>query len=236
MSQSINSSDFSSNAKPKHPLLIHLLKRLWQLLLTATGLTIGILLLIGFNNYGVDSITTLFAATEKHAWYLSRAAGVIGYGLFWLSVLFGLLLSTRLGKSLTMTRVFALHKFLSFVAIGFSLFHAGVLLADHFLNISVWQLLIPFSFTTDSLGVAMGQIGFYLLFICAISFYVKQYIGQSAWRWIHFSAFLAYMLISIHLAMIGSDTSELPLLIFYAVTQTIIFLLIGYRLIGLNLK
>lgn len=182
-----------------------------------------------------ETISQLLLATDKNFWYLSRASGVIGYSLFWLAMVFGLLLSTRLGKHLNAARVFALHQYLSLIAVGFAAFHAGILLADSYLNVNLWQVLAPLGFQTDRVGIALGQLGFWLLFICAFSFYLKKYIGQSAWRWLHFLTFSAYMLISIHVFMVGSDSRALPLLLFYAGSQTIVFLLISYRLLALRL-
>jgi predicted ferric reductase len=181
-----------------------------------------------------ETVSQLLTATDKHFWYLSRASGVIAYTLFWLAVVFGLLLSTRLGKHFNAARVFALHQYLSLIAVGFAAFHAGILLADNFLNLNLWQILLPFGFQTERVGVALGQLGFWLLFICAFSFYIKKYIGQSAWRWLHFLTFMAYMFISIHVFMVGSDSKALPLLLFYAGSQTLIFLLMTYRLVALK--
>ena len=193
---------------------------------------------IGVGSYALlmwgETVSQLLTATDKHFWYLSRAGGVIAYALFWLAVVFGLLLSTRLGKHVNAARVFALHQYLSLIAVGFAAFHAGILLADNYLNLQIWQILAPFGFQTDRVGVALGQLGFWLLFICAFSFYIKQYIGQSAWRWLHFLTFMAYMLISIHVFMVGSDSRALPLLLFYAGSQTLVFLLISYRLVMLR--
>ena len=111
---------------------------------------------------------------------------------------------------------------------------ASGVIAYTLLNLNIWQILLPFGFQTERVGVALGQLGFWLLFICAFSFYVKQYIGQSAWRWLHFLTFFAYMFISIHVFMVGSDSRALPLLLFYAGSQTLVFLLITYRLVVLN--
>lgn len=208
--------------------------------LIAQVLSIGLVLSIGIigGSYALlmwgEAASELLTATDKHFWYLSRASGVIAYTLFWLAVVFGLLLSTRLGKHFNAARVFALHQYLSLIAVGFAAFHAGILLADNFLNLNIWQILLPFGFQTDRVGVALGQLGFWLLFICAFSFYIKKYIGQSAWRWLHFLTFMAYMLISIHVFMVGSDSRALPLLLFYAASQTLVFLLTSYRLVMLK--
>ncbi len=203
-------------------------------------LWIGLILsiAIGVGSYALliwgETVSQLLTATDKHFWYLSRASGVIAYTLFWLAVVFGLLLSTRLGKHFNAARVFALHQYLSLIAVAFAAFHAGILLADNFLNLNLWQVLLPFGFQTERVGVALGQLGFWLLFICAFSFYIKKYIGQSAWRWLHFLTFMAYMFISIHVFMVGSDSRALPLLLFYAGSQTIVFLLMTYRIIALK--
>ena len=203
-------------------------------------LSIGLILsiAIGVGSYALltwgETVSQLLTATDKHFWYLSRASGVMAYTLFWLAVVFGLLLSTRLGKHFNAARVFALHQYLSLIAVGFAAFHAGILLADNFLNLNLWQILLPFGFQTERVGVALGQLGFWLLFICAFSFYIKKYIGQSAWRWLHFLTFMAYMFISIHVFMVGSDSRALPLLVFYAASQTTVFVLMTYRLMTLK--
>ena len=208
--------------------------------LLTQALWIGLILsiAIGVGSYALltwgETVSQLLTATDKHFWYLSRASGVIAYTLFWLAVVFGLLISTRLGKHFNAARVFALHQYLSLIAVGFATFHAGILLADNFLNLNLWQILLPFGFQTERVGVALGQLGFWLLFICAFSFYIKKYIGQSAWRWLHFLTFMAYMFISIHVFMVGSDSRALPLLVFYAGSQTLVFLLMTYRLMALK--
>ena len=208
--------------------------------LLTQALWIGLMLsiAIGVGSYALltwgETVSQLLTATDKHFWYLSRASGVIAYTLFWLAVVFGLLLSTRLGKHFNAARVFALHQYLSLIAVGFATFHAGILLADNFLNLNLWQILLPFGFQTERVGVALGQLGFWLLFICAFSFYIKKYIGQSAWRWLHFLTFMAYMFISIHVFVVGSDSRALPLLLFYAASQTTVFVLMTYRLVALK--
>ena len=203
---------------------------LWIALMLSTAVGVGSYALLIWG----ETVSQLLTATDKHFWYLSRASGVIAYTLFWLAVVFGLLLSTRLGKHFNAARVFALHQYLSLIAVAFAAFHAGILLADNFLNLNLWQVLLPFGFQTERVGVALGQLGFWLLFICAFSFYIKKYIGQSAWRWLHFLTFMAYMFISIHVFMVGSDSRALPLLLFYAGSQTIVFLLMTYRIIALK--
>ena len=209
---------------------IYITQALWNILILSIAIGAGSYALLIWG----ETVSQLLTAADKHFRYLSRTSGVIAYTLFWLAVVFGLLLSTRLGKHFNIAQVFALHQYLSLIAVGFATFHASILLADNFLNLNLWQVLLPFGFQTERVGVGLGQLGFWLLFICAFSFYIKQYIGQSAWRWLHFLTFLAYMSINIHVFIVGSDSRVMPLLLLYASSQTVVFLLMTYRILALK--
>ncbi|EGK11941.1 hypothetical protein HMPREF9373_1633, partial [Psychrobacter sp. 1501(2011)] len=111
------------------------LKVIGGLLIVIIGMGLGVFFLL---NWG-PQVADLLSQTDKHAWYLSRASGFIAYTLFWLTMVFGLLLGTRLssqlGRYFTASRLFVLHQFTSLVAIGFASFHALILLADGYLNL-----------------------------------------------------------------------------------------------------
>lgn len=224
----------NSHPDSSNHLIVNLTKTVFQALWTVFILSAGIVGgVYAFLLWG-ESLSQILMTTDKHFWYLSRASGVIAYALFWLAVVFGLLLSTRLCRYFNAAKVFALHQYLSLLAVGFATFHAVILLADNYMNLNIWQVLLPLGFQTDRIGVALGQLGFWFLFISAFSFYLKKYMGQSAWRWLHFLTFLAYMGISIHVFMVGSDSRLLALLLFYAGSQTVVFVLIAYRLYALR--
>ena len=223
-----------SHPDSSNHLIVNLTKTVFQALWTVFILSAGIVGgVYAFLLWG-ESLSQILMTTDKHFWYLSRASGVIAYALFWLAVVFGLLLSTRLCRYFNAAKVFALHQYLSLLAVGFATFHAVILLADNYMNLNIWQVLLPLGFQTDRIGVALGQLGFWFLFISAFSFYLKKHLGQSAWRWLHFLTFLAYMGISIHVFMVGSDSRLLALLLFYAASQTVVFVLIAYRLYALR--
>ena len=110
-----------------------LVQVMWIVLILSIAIGVGSYMLLMWG----ETVSQLLTATDKHFWYLSRASGVIAYALFWLAVVFGLLLSTRLGKHFNAARVFALHQYLSLMAVGFAAFHAGILLADNYLNLHI---------------------------------------------------------------------------------------------------
>ncbi|MFZ2555014.1 MAG: ferric reductase-like protein, partial [Psychrobacter urativorans] len=88
-----------------------LIQTLWIGLILSIAIGAGSYALLTWGDTAAQILTT----TDKHFWYLSRASGVIAYTLFWLAVVFGLLLSTRLGKHFNAARVFALHQYLSLI-------------------------------------------------------------------------------------------------------------------------
>ena len=223
-----------SHPDSSNHLIVKLTKTVFQALWTVFILSAGIVGGVYVFSLWGESLSQILMTTDKHFWYLSRASGVIAYALFWLAIVVGLLLSTRLCRYFNAAKVFALHQYLSLLAVGFATFHAVILLADNYMNLNIWQVLLPLGFQTDRIGVALGQLGFWFLFISAFSFYLKKHLGQSAWRWLHFLTFLAYMGISIHVFMVGSDSRLLALLLFYAASQTVVFVLIAYRLYALR--
>lgn len=168
---------------------------------------------------------------EKLPWYLSRVSGVVAYLLMSASTLWGLLLSTQLiKKSIPASVSFALHNSLSWAAIGLSLFHAVILLFDNYYTYTIADLLIPFQGPYKPLWVGVGTIGFYLILITSLSFYIRQWIGQKTWRWLHYLTFLAYIMTTIHAWMAGSDSGSLSTI--YFVSAVVVLFLTFYRVLS----
>ncbi len=73
----------------------------------------------------------LFAAnTTQVTWYITRAAGLTSYLLLWLSVFWGLAVSSKILESLLHgSFTYDFHQFLSLLAIGFIAIHLLALLS-----------------------------------------------------------------------------------------------------------
>lgn len=177
--------------------------------------------IIGFGLVGIICVTLIYLqpslaipgtilASEKLAWYLTRASGVVGYLLMTASTLWGLLLSTKLAKQLVPPWLsLAMHNYLSWAAIGLAAFHAFVLLFDSYYTYTVANLLIPFTGPYNPMWVGIGTIGFYIMLITAVSFYVRKQIGQKNWRRLHYLTFIAYIMSTLHGFMAGTDSALL---------------------------
>lgn len=190
----------------------------------ATG---GFVVALGIT--GVAGETTAF-------WHLSRASGVVVYLLLWGSVVWGLLLSSKIGQLRWRSAVLLeVHRFLSYVALGFALFHELVLMGDRYFSFSLQAVLVPFASAYEPALVALGQLAFWLSVVLSLSFAVRKRIGQRAWRAFHYTSFIAYALAFAHAAWLGSD-SDLPWMqVLYLVTGGVVLFLVYYRIFSSRL-
>ena len=164
-------------------------------------------------------------------WYLSRATGVVAFGLFTLSALAGLAMSTRAARTWPGTPVaFDLHQHASLLGLAFAVFHALVLLGDRYAGYTVATVVVPFAAPDQASWVGAGQLALYLFAIVFGSFYVRARIGQRAWRTLHYASFAAFVLALGHGIFAGTDTAELAVL--YWVSGGAVLFLTIYRAVG----
>ena len=116
----------------------------------------------------------------KAYWYLSRATAFVSLSLLWLSMALGLSITNKMARLWPgAPAAFAIHEYVSLLGLAFAIFHAIVILGDHYIKFTLLQLLIPFSTVAyRPFWVGMGQIGFYAWAILAITFYIRPIIGQ----------------------------------------------------------
>ena len=175
---------------------------------------------------------TAALAPDKLAWYGVRATGFLAYFAFAGSVIYGLLLSTRLLDAVAHRPVsLALHKDLALAGLALSALHGLMLLGDHTFAFTVTAILVPFASPYAPVAVAVGQFAFYLVVIVTGSFYVRRQIGQRAWRLIHYLTFLGFVGVTVHGIGAGSDSTA-PLAIWaYLVPFAAVAFFFTYRVV-----
>ncbi|MEZ4668129.1 MAG: hypothetical protein R3E39_09450 [Anaerolineae bacterium] len=137
--------------------------------------------------------------------YLLRSSGMTAYGLMVASIVWGLLMSTRLINNwspgvLSMT----IHTSLSWFAIALSFLHA-LLLLNRYFDYQATTILIPLV-GPQPLRMTLGISGLWLSVAVAVSFALRNRIGMRAWRWLHQASFLAYALVTVHVLLAGTDS------------------------------
>ena len=165
-------------------------------------------------------------------WYLSRSAGMIAYLLLWGSVVWGLLLSSKLGRPRFAPAVLLdAHQFISNAAIGFAAFHGLVLMGDRYFSFPLQAVLLPFAGSYQPLWVAAGQIGFWLSVALSLSFVFRRRLGPKTWRTLHYASFLAFWGVLLHSVIIGTDTKLPGVQLLYVLTGGAVLGLTGYRIV-----
>jgi sulfoxide reductase heme-binding subunit YedZ len=178
---------------------------------------------------GLDGLFALSSA--QTTWYVTRAAGILSYLLLWLSTVWGLAVTNKvLDPVLHRAFTYDFHQFLSLLAIGFIFLHVGVLLADQYLPFSVAQILVPFTAPYRPVWVGLGTIGLYLTLLVSVTFYIRKWIGQKAFRMIHLLSYLAFSGAALHGLFAGTDAPLPTVQAMYIVTMLSVVFLTAYRI------
>ncbi len=183
-------------------------------------------------------ISTLFATNSiQFWWYITRAAGLMGYFLIWLSTAWGLVVSSKiLDGFLERTFTYDFHEYLSWLGLAFVGVHVIVLMADKYLPYSLWQILIPFLSPYRPLWVGIGVIAFYLTLLVTITFYLKGKIGAATFRKTHYLSFAAYFGATLHGLYAGTDSVLTAANLLYKGTLLITLFLTVYWLVMFYLR
>ncbi len=174
-------------------------------------LVVFMLMTAPFGALPAPSLQSLFAINTVQAWwYITRAAGLTAYFLLWLSMVWGMAITSRIfHPALEGTYSYDFHEYLSILGLGFVLLHVIVLLFDRYLPFSIWQIAIPFIDSYRPLWVGLGIIGFYGFALVTVTFYLRRSIGTRTFRTIHYLSMLAYLGATLHGLFAGTD-SALP--------------------------
>lgn len=195
------------------------------------GLVAAILLL---PTWLPNMASSLLGESPKVYWYLSRATAFVSLTILWLSMALGLGISNKMARLWPgAPAAFAIHEYVSLLGLAFALFHALVLLGDRYIHFTVAQIFIPFStFDYRPIWVGIGQIGFYVWLIVALSFYIRSSIGQKTWRILHYLSFALYITGLVHGLFAGTDSTTNWAGWYYWISGGSLLFLLIYRIVN----
>jgi predicted ferric reductase len=222
----MNSSPWDSFIRPLATFLLVIAVFVLMLLALWAGQSFGS---VSF----AQSLRALFALDSVQLWwYVTRAAGLTGYFLLWLSMAWGLAIPSRIAQPLLEgTFTYDFHEYLSLLGLGFVFVHVAVLLLDKYLPFSLAQILIPFVDTYRAFWVGLGIISFYIFLLVTLTFYLRQRIGVKAFRFIHLLSLVGYLGATLHGLFAGTDSALPVAKLLYASTFLIITFLTVYWLV-----
>lgn len=180
--------------------------------------------------------TTVLASTHTW-WFISRASGIVAWGLLALAVLWGLALSTRaLGRRPAAPWLLDVHRFLGGLAVLFTIVHFSTLALDPWITsnygYTITQAFVPFAITWKSGAVAWGVVAFWFLLAVELTSLVKNRLPQDLWRWVHLTSYALYAMATIHLLTAGSERNNPVLRWSVLATVGAVVFFTMYRIVG----
>jgi len=143
-------------------------------------------------------------------WYVTRASAIIAWALMTLSVVWGILLSTRVMRRVDNPAWLQdLHSFLGGTMLIMVGLHMVSLIFDQWLTFSPAEVLVPFATDFKPLPVALGILSFYLLVAIQGSSLIMNRLPRRFWKGVHYSSFVAVILISFHAGFTGTDVGTI---------------------------
>jgi methionine sulfoxide reductase heme-binding subunit len=148
------------------------------------------------------------AAIGNHLfWITSRAAGTLALLFSSVAVGVGLAMGGKLlkgrGPDLRVT-----HEALSLATIVALVVHAGALLGDTFVGLSLADVTIPFASSYMTAWTTIGIVAGWLMVILGLSYYARRRIGQQRWRTLHRFTALAWIFGLAHSLGEGTDAGQ----------------------------
>lgn len=132
-------------------------------------------------------------------WYISRASSLIAWALMTLSVIWGILLSTRIMRRIDNPGWLRdLHSYLGGMTLIMVALHMVTLMLDGYSQYSLVQVLVPFTKDYEPLAVALGILAFYILLAVQGSSLLIARLPRKFWKAVHYASYATLILVSLH--------------------------------------
>jgi sulfoxide reductase heme-binding subunit YedZ len=150
--------------------------------------------------------------TEHVFWLTSRAAGIVALPASSASVGLGLMMAGRMLKRRG-AQLRPLHEALSLATMAAIVVHAGALVFDGYVNLSLAEVTIPFLGGYQPLWTSLGIACGWALIALGLSYYARARIGVARWRQLHRWTGFVWVLSIAHALGEGTDAGRLWFLV-----------------------
>lgn len=148
-------------------------------------------------------------------WFLSRASGIVAWGLLCATIVWGVLLSTRLLRPVDRPAwLLDLHKWFAALSVIGVAVHLAGLVADSYVEFGWRELAVPMASEWQPGPVAWGVIATYLLIAVQLTSLAMRKLPRPFWRAIHLTSYAMFFMASVHSFAAGTDASNYYFLIF----------------------
>jgi len=163
-------------------------------------------------------------------WLLTRATGLVAYGLLTATVVAGLTLKTRVLRRVRPVSITDVHRFMSLMALIAVAGHCTALVLDDTITVTLPALVVPGLVGYRTVWTSFGVIALEVMAIIHLSFRLRMRIGVRNWRRLHYATYIAFAGATTHGLLAGSDSSHLWALGVYAAGVALVVSLTTWRI------
>ena len=132
-------------------------------------------------------------------WFSSRATGAVSLLLFTAVMVLGIATAGRVGfAGFPRAAVLRLHRTVSLVAVVFLAVHIVTAIADGYVDLGYWDVIVPFGAGFDPLWIGLAAVAVDLGVAIGITSAVRRHLSASAWRTVHLTAYGMWPLAVLH--------------------------------------
>ena len=165
-------------------------------------------------------------------WYIARASGIIAWLFITASVLWGIMLSTKLFPAHRRPAwLLDLHRGLGALSVLFVATHVAALIADNWIHFDVIDIVVPFASEWKPWQVALGVFAMWGLVIVEVTSLAMKRLPKKVWRGVHFTSYLTFLLTSLHGTFAGTDATNTLYFATTVVTTAALVAAVLYRII-----
>lgn len=177
--------------------------------------------------------TAKTASLETTVWQFIRASGLVAFALLTISTAMGIAVNVRALDSLMKRAwVYEAHQTLALLALAMTGLHVALLLVHTYMPFSLVEILVPFAARWRPVASALGTLSLHLSILLIATSYIRQSMGQKAWRLIHYSGFAGWAFALLHGIASGSDSGLPWVQYLYLISGAVVGFLTIFRLLA----
>jgi predicted ferric reductase len=139
-------------------------------------------------------------------WFIARITGLTAFAVLSLSVLSGEALRTSVLDFLAKNRAIRkLHDFTTPLWLPLGVTHVIALLLDKTARITPLDVFWPFLTDYGQLAIGLGTISFDIILVVTITSWIRRYMNNTLWTWIHRTSYIGFVALFFHAALSGTD-------------------------------
>ncbi len=147
--------------------------------------------------------------TSQFWWWVARSSGMVAAVLIALTLIWGLLLTTKViprkGMPAWLTDM---HRMLGGLSVTFIAVHLVALVLDSYAYFSWSELFVPFQSAYRAGAVAWGIGAFWLLLVVEGTSLLQRRMPRKLWRGLHYLSYPVAVMVAIHAMTAGADSGN----------------------------